>query len=191
MTGELQQITPPQDNQPEPQVLISAPLQPQKSNRNTWIIVGIAAIAVVCLCSVACLAIFGTSMFKVYQEKEPVETILDSYMQHMANKDTESAYALFSPRAQRQIPISELENMIEGKNYFLFEGYQNLSVSNLNISASANTNPDLPQGTVAKVTGILMFEGNIQGSFEGVLEKVDGKWMIDGMYITAPPDKIK
>jgi hypothetical protein len=190
MTDESQQVTPPQDNQPEPQVLNSAPLQPKKSNKNTWIIVGIA-IAVVCLCSVACLAIFGTSMFKVLQEKEPVETVLDSYMQHMADKDTESAYALFSPRAQRQIPISELENMIEGNNYILFEGYQSLSVSNLNISAAANTNPDLPQGTVAKVTGILMFEGNIQGSFEGVLEKVDDKWMIDGMFITVPPDKIK
>lgn len=190
MTDELQQITPPQDNQPEPQVLNSAPLQPQKSNRNIWIIVGIA-ITVVCLCSVACLAIFGTSMFKVFQEKEPVETVLDAYMRHMANKDTESAYALFSPRAQRQIPIFELENLLEGNNYILFEGYQSTSVSNLNISASENTNPDLPQGTVANVTGILMFEGNIQGSFEAILEKVDGKWMIDGMYITVPPDKIK
>jgi hypothetical protein len=190
MTEESQQVTPPQENQPEPQVFNSVSSQPQKSNKNTWIIVGIA-IAVVCLCSVICVAVFGTSMFKVFQEKEPVENVLDTYMRHMANKDIESAYTLFSPRAQRQIPIAELEKLIEGNNYILFEGYQSLSVSNLNISAAANTNPDLPQGTVAKVTGILMFEGNIQGSFNGVLEKVDGTWMIDGMHITVPPDKIK
>jgi len=54
----------------------------------------------------------------------------------MANKDAENAYALFSPRAQRQIPISKIQELLDGKNYFLFEGYQSLSVSNPNISAA-------------------------------------------------------
>ncbi len=192
MTDESQEVSLQQENQPisQPQVSDSISTQPQKSNKKTWVIVGIV-IAVLCLCSIICVAVFGTSMYKVYTEKAPVESVLDAYMRHMANKDAESAYALFSPRAQRQIPISKLQEMLEGNNYILFEGYQSLSVSNLNISASANTNPDLPQGTVAKVTGVIIFEGNIQGSFNGVLEKVDGEWMIDGMYITVPPDKIK
>jgi hypothetical protein len=41
------------------------------------------------------------------------------------------------------------------------------------------------------VTGTIVFEGEIQGSFNGVLEKVDDEWMIDGMYVTVPPSKIK
>jgi hypothetical protein len=135
--------------------------------------------------------VFGASMFKVYTEKAPVESVLDAYMRHMANKDADSAYALFSPRAQRQIPISEVQEMLEGNNYFLFEGYQSLSMTNLNISAAANTNPDLPQGTVAEVTGVITYEGDIQGSFNGVLEKVGDEWMIDGIYVTVPPSKIK
>ncbi len=190
MADELQQTSSQQEIPPAPQVSAPLPVQPQKSNKNIWIIVGIALV-VLCLCSIACVAIFGTSMYKVYTEKAPVESVLDNYMRYMANKDAENAYALFSPRAQGQIPISKIQEMLEGNNYLLFEGYQSLSVSNLNISAAVNTNPDLPQGTVAKVTGVINFEGDIQGSFNGTLEKVDGKWMIDGIYVTVPPDKIK
>ena len=190
MTDELQQESLQQDIPPAPQVSAPLPAQPQKSNKNIWIIVGIALV-VLCVCSIACVAIFGTSLYKVYTEKAPVESVLDNYMRYMANKDAESAYALFSPRAQRQIPISKIQEMLEGNNYILFEGYQSLSVSNLNISAAANTNPDVPQGTVAKVTGVITFEDGIKGSFNGTLEKVDGKWMIDGIYVTVPPDKIK
>jgi hypothetical protein len=192
MTDESQHVSPQQENPPLPQLQVpdSIPLQPQKSNKNTWIIVGVAIIAL-CLCSVICVAVFGTGLYKVYTEKAPVESVLDVYMQHMTNKDAESAYALFSPRARRQIPISKLQEMFEGNNYILFEDYKSLSVTNLNISASANTNPDLPQGTVAKVTGIIMFGGGFQGNFNGVLEKVNGEWMIDAMYVSVPPDKIK
>ena len=190
MTDELQQASSQQEIPPASQVSTPSPAQPQKSNKNIWIIIGIALIAL-CLCSIACVAIFGASMYKVYTEKAPVESVLNDYMRYMANKDAESAYALFSPRAQRQIPISKVQEMLEGNNYLLFEGFQSLSVSNLNISAIANTNPNLPQGTVAKVTGVINFEGGIQGSFNGTLEKVDGKWMIDGFYVTVPPDKIK
>jgi hypothetical protein len=191
MTDELQQASSQQEILPEPQVSTSLPVQPKKSNKNIWIIVGVAVVVLCCLFSIACVALFGTSMYKVYTEKAPVESVLNNYMRYMANKDAKNAYALLSPRAQRQIPTSKVQEMLEGNNYFLFEGYQSLSVSNLNISAVANTNPDVPQGTVAKVIGVINFEGGIQGSFNGTLEKVDGKWMIDGMYVTVPPDKIK
>jgi hypothetical protein len=164
--------------------------QPKRSKKKIWIIVGIA-LAILLLCSIICVAVFGIGMYRISIEKAPIEAVLDDYMQHMANKDADSAYALFSPRAQRQIPISKIQEMLEGNNYILFEGYQSLSVSNINISAVANANPDVPQGTVANVTGIISFEGGIQGSFNGILEKVDGKWLIDGIHVTVPPNKIK
>src|ERR1700690_4039115 len=145
MTDELQQASSEPEVPPEPQVPIPPPLQPQKSNKHIWIVAGVAVV-LLCLCSIACVALFGTAIYKVYTEKAPVQGVLDSYMRYMANKDAESAYALFSPRAQRQIPISKVQEMLEGNNYFLFEGYQSLSVSNLNISAAASANPDAPQG---------------------------------------------
>ena len=180
---ELSPVTPPQTFDP-----LASP--PQKPKKKTWLIVGIV-LGVLLLCSIVCVAVFGTGMYKVYTEKAPVEAVLDTYMQHMANKDAESAYALFSPRAQRQLPISKIQEMLKGNNYFLFEGYQSLSVANLNISAVANLNPDVPQGTVANITGVITFAGDIQGTCKGTLEKVDGAWMIDAIYITVPPDKFK
>jgi hypothetical protein len=191
MIEESMQPSSPQEN-PTPQVPPPPNSIPrtQKSNKNAWIIIGLGT-AVICLCSVVCIAVFGLSLFKINAEREPVATVLDAYMQHMSNKDADAAYALFSPRAQRQIPISKFEELLEGNNYILFDGYQSLSVTNINISAAANTNPDLPQGTVAKVTGVITFEGNIQGSFNGVLEKVGNQWMMDGMHISVPPGKFK
>jgi hypothetical protein len=130
-------------------------------------------------------------MSRVNLEIAPVTSVLDSYMKFLVVKDTNSAYALFSPRAQRQFPISKIEELIQGKNYLLIEGYQSLSIQKINIAATINSNSDIPQGTVATVSGITRYDGNIQGTFTGTLEKVNGKWLIDGINITVPPDKIK
>jgi hypothetical protein len=193
MTDELQQSSTEhqQENTPVSSDVISS--LPQKSNKNLWVIVGIA-IAVLCCCSIICIVAIGLGVVggsKVAAEKAPIESVLDSYMKYMAAKDFESAYALFSPRAQRQFPISKIKELLDGNNYMVFEGYQSLSVNNLNISAAANTNPNIPQGTVAKVTGTVTYEGGIQGTFNGTLEKVNEKWQIDGIFVNVPPSKFK
>ena len=166
----------------------SPPTQPKKSNKKLWLVAALA-IGALCLASIVCVAVAALGVGKVALEKAPVQSVLDSYMQFMVEKDFESAYTLFSSRAQRQVPISKLQEMTEGNNYILFEGYESLSVQNLNISAAANTNQDAPQGTVAKVTGIISYEGGIQGGFNGTLEKEDGQWRIDGIFVTVPPNK--
>ena len=143
------------------------------------------------MCSVVCIVLAALGLNKINSEQAPVISVLDSYMKFMVEKDFESAYALFSPRAQRKFPLSKLEEMLEGNNYIIFDGYKSLELNNLNVSADLNTNPDLPQGTVARVTGTLTYEEGIQGSFESILEKVDGNWQLDGMFITVPPSKIK
>jgi len=162
----------------------------KKNLKNLWIIAGIA-IAVICICSVICLALVGTGVGKIMVERAPVESVLDTFMKDMVAKDVESAYALFSPRVQRQIPIDDVQKMIDGNNYVLFDGYKNLSVQNLNLTATANTNPDLPQGTVANVNGFIEYSDGFTGNFTATLEKVDGKWMIHRINITVPPDKFQ
>jgi hypothetical protein len=190
MTDTSQQVPSEPENPSTPSPTPSIPPQPQKSNKNIWIIAGIA-VGIVCLCSIICIAVFGGSMFRIYKEKAPVESVLDAYMTAMVNKDADSAYALFSPRAQRQIPVSKIQELLDGNNFVVFEGYQSLSIGNINISATANTNPDLPQGIVAKVNGIVTYEDDVQGTFNGILEKVGDQWMIDSMFVTVPPSKIK
>lgn len=164
--------------------------KPQKSNRNLWIASGIA-VAVICLCSILCIALTATGIGKIIVEKAPIESVLDAFMKDMAAKDIESAYDHFSPRTQRQMAVTELEKMIQGNNYILFKGYESLSVQNLNLTAAVNTNPDLPQGTVANVEGTISYEGGFTGQFNAVLEKVDGLWKIYNINVTVPPDKFQ
>ena len=190
MTEELQQVSSQQEIPSESKDSAPVPNQPQKSKRNIWIIVGLVAV-VVCLCLIACIALFGTSMYKVSIEKAPVEAVLNTFMEDMVAKDVESAYALFAPRVQRQIPLEDVQEMIEGNNYVLFDGYQRLTVQNLNLGGSVNTNPDVPQGTLARVDGFIEYSGDFTGRFTATLEKVDGKWMIDRIDITVPPEKFQ
>jgi hypothetical protein len=189
MDESQQSITEPQQEQPPiPGVVL--PSQLKRSNRKYWIISGIA-LGVLCLCSIICIALVVLGANKIKSEEAPVISVIDSYMKFMVAKDAESAYALFSPRAQRQVPISKVEELLEGNNYIIFEGYQKLDLTNFNVSAALNNNPDLPQGTVATVTGTITYDGGIQGTFNGTLEKVDGKWLINSMYNNVPPSKIK
>jgi hypothetical protein len=53
-----------------------------------------------------------------------------------------------------------------------------------------NSNPDAPQGTVAEVSGTISYAGGIKGDFDAVLEKHGGKWQLDSINITVPPDKV-
>ena len=89
------------------------------------------------------------------------------------------------------MPITDLEKLTQGNNYVIFEGYESLTVQNLNLAASANTNSDLPQGTVANVTGTVSYEDGFTGKLTAVLEKVDGEWKLFNFFVTVPPDKFQ
>lgn len=176
-----------QSSDQEQQVELNS-TQSGKNPKSRRKIIGIV-IGILALCSLICIGVIGAGLIKVSIEKAPIESVLDTYMQNIVANDIESAYALFSPRMQSQMPKSDIEQMTEGNNIYLFDGYKSLSVQNINISATVATNPDLPQGTVAKVSGIIFYEGEFTGQFSAVLEKVDGEWKIFGLNITVPPNK--
>ncbi|MFO7584172.1 MAG: hypothetical protein R6W69_05530 [Anaerolineales bacterium] len=169
------------------------PAPVKESNKNLWIIAGLA-ISIICVCSFCCIALIGISgagFGAVMNERAPVELVLDAFMKNMEAQDIENAYALFSPRVQREISVDDVQKMIGGNNYVLFDGYQSLSVRNLKLSSAANTNPKLPQGTVANVDGVIEYSGDFSGNFTAILEKVDGDWMIHQININVPPDKFQ
>lgn len=165
------------------------PITTKKSNKTLRIIL-VTVAAVLCLCSAVCAVVFALGIGKAMVEKEPVEAVLDSYMDAMTAKDADRAYKLFSPRAQKQVDKLKLTEAIEGKNYILFEGYQGITADRLNLGAYANSNANLPQGTVANVNGTVLYEGGIRGNFTAVLEKVDGQWMIHSININVPLEKL-
>lgn len=161
---------------------------PKKSNRTLLFIIG-GVLLLICICAVLCVAAGGTGFAKVFQEREPVQAVISEFMQAMEEKNTDNAYALFSSRAQRQLDISEIEKMIEGNNFVLFEGYQSVEVLNINLTQAFNTDQDLPQGTVAKVDGTISYNDGFIGQFNAVLEKEGDVWRLHTINITVPPDK--
>ena len=162
MTDELPQSAPEtqQENLPVSSNIVSP--HPSKSNKKNWILSGIAT-SILCCFSIICfmvvkLGIFIPNMVGVDKfatefatEKEPIESVLHSYMKYMVAKDAESAYALISPQAQKQIKISKIQDILSN-NYVLFEGYQSLSVYSINTGAFVNTNPDASQGIITSTS---------------------------------------
>jgi hypothetical protein len=110
-------------------------------------------------------------------------------MRAMVARDVNGAYALFSTRAQRQTAIADLHALDTGANYVLFDGYQSLAIESTNITNSVNTNPDVPQGHVATVSGTITYTGSVTGSFRATLEQEAGTWRLDAINITVPPSK--
>ena len=102
-----------QGESPVPEFVSSPPPPPRenyyskplefKEKKNLWAIAGIV-IAVICICSVICLALVGTGVGKIMVERAPIESILDTFMKDMVAKDIESAYALFSPPCSKANP---------------------------------------------------------------------------------------
>lgn len=164
---------------------IDVTINPPSKKPKRWlrIILGAAIIFVVCAC--VGVVIFG----KILQERGPVESVLDAFMKYMATKDHDRAYALLSPRAQKQYPLSSLQGLTEGNNYVLYEGYKSLSIASINISLKIEPDENQPQGTVAEVSGTVTYEDDIQGTYSAVLEKIADIWKIYGIFVTVPPEK--
>jgi hypothetical protein len=160
-----------------------------KSRNKTVFIVG-AVVAGLFLCVVLCAVVIGTGTIKAALARDDVEQIVDEFMHAMAGKDIEAAYALFSTRARRIVSCSSLEELLQGNNFSVFDGYTSAQVINVNLSTAFQTNPDLPQGKVAKVNGTITYEGGFIGRFDAVLEQENKEWKLFSINITIPPEKI-
>ncbi len=123
------------------------------------------------------------------REKGRVERVLDEFMRAVENKDTARAYTLVSTRASKVWTASAIQDLTRGYNYVLFGGYRSLEMDDATIGFQSSPNPDEPQGIVAQVSGIVLYDCGYRGSFEAVLEKEGDNWKIFGIAVTVPPDK--
>ena len=185
----------PENGRPSPDV--TSP-QSERSSGKRWIIIAAVSVAALCLCATVCAATFGgiaglaaIGAAATESEKAPVESVLDAFMKSMAAKDFASAHALLSPRAQPQIPVSDLQELANGSNYGRFKGYESLSIYDINVSFTSSPDPRMPQGQVAVVTATTSYDCGCQGTLEATLEKVDGNWLLDAFYVTVPPEMLQ
>jgi len=187
---EASQDLPSQQPIPE-QPVSPVGMLPAKKSRRPFVIVGCVLLVGLCLCLSICGIYFGSTIYQSIAERDNVAAVIDKFMVAMAAKDTNQAYALFSTRARRQFAISKLEDMIDGSNYALFDGYGKVEVLNINLGNYLNTNPDAPQGLVAKVDGKVTYRGGFAGTFQAVLEKEGDEWKLNSINVVVPPNKLE
>ncbi len=163
---------------------------PKKPRKTLWII-GVLSIVGVCICGGVCAFFAGSGIYEAFTEKDNVTTTIDDFMKAMEKKDTEEAYSHFSTRVKRKLQISAIEEMISEANYALFDEYEKVEIQNINLTNAFNTNPDAPQGKVAKVNGIVTYKNDYTGSFQATLEQEDKGWRLHFINVTVPPNKMK
>jgi hypothetical protein len=172
--------------------IVSPDAQPPraKSRRTLWIILGSVS-GIFLLCIVLAVVVIARNILSVSTEQAAITPIIDRFMHAMTQHDAQAAYQLFSSRAQRQTPLADLSTLLDGPNYVLFDGYQSVTVDTTNLTSAVNTNPDVPQGSVATVNGTVTYAGSVTGSFRATLEKEDGDWRLFFINVTVPPSKIQ
>jgi hypothetical protein len=164
------------------------PAPSKKSRRNVFVIIGVLLICL-CMCVGTASLVVGKGVIKIVTEEPKVEIVIDKYMKALADKDASKAYALFSTRAKKNISLADLGKFLEGNYYRVFEGYQSLAIANINLSIVSDPDPDVPQGMVAEVDGMISYADGFTGNFEAVLEKDGEEWRLFSINVTVPPDK--
>ncbi len=167
----------------------AVPSQPKKSRSILLGIIFASSVVGVCLCLITCLAPFVISAVKTASEKAPVESVLNAYMEYMAVKDVNSAFALFSPHMQEQTPAEYMQNLVADHNYAMFSGFQNLTVDSLKLGSETSSDPTKPQGTIAMVSGTISYSDGFTGQYVAILEKIAGTWKLYSVTVTVPQNK--
>jgi hypothetical protein len=185
--SQLEPFQPEQASPPLTEVE-PASMTPRKRQNKQILIAGVL-VAGLFLCVMLCVVVGGIGMIKASLERDDVERVVDEFMHAMAKGDTDAAYALFSTRAKRTVSRSKLDKLLQGTNFALFDGYTSAQIAKINLSRAFQTNPDLPQGTVAEVNGTITYEGGYIGRFEAVLEQEHKEWRLFVINVTIPPDK--
>jgi hypothetical protein len=158
------------------------PPKSQKSNKIFWKSLG-TIIVLTCVISILYIAFVTIEKRRVAAEKAQIESVLDSYMKSMLSRNYQSAYALFSPSAQEQLSVSDING---GDDFFLFQEYKSLSVENMQIDTYESTNSDGLPITAATVDGTIFFyHDTYVGKFDGIIEKVGELWKIHSISLSC------
>ena len=161
-----------------------------KKSRKKLLIIGILPAIGLCICAGICAFFIGSGIYQSAAEKENITKVIDEFMNAMVEKDTEVAYSFFSERAASQVPISNVEEMITGANYALFDEYEMIEIQNISAGTTVNVYFQGPKRNIANVSGIVKYKNNYTGSFTASLENEEGLWRVETINITVPPDKL-
>jgi hypothetical protein len=141
---------------------------PGEKSRRKRVVIG-ALVVGLCLFMGLCGVVFGAGILKVTIEKPKVERVIDKFMSAMAAKDADKAYTLLSTHSKKKASLADVEKLLNGNNYLLFDGYQSVTIPNFTLNAAFSSDADMPQGTFAQADGTIAFRGGFKGTVNAVL----------------------
>jgi len=154
------------------------------------VLVGGAVLTLVCACIGVVAFSIGGGLVQSFTERPKVGALLDELMQDMSQQDANAAYELLSTRARRTVSLADIGALLVGNNGKLFSGYQSLEIATLSIGSAVNSDPNVPQGTVATVVAEVSYDDGYKGTLNATLERQGEEWAVAGFHINVPPDKL-
>src|SRR5262249_16924244 len=149
---------------------------PAAPRPRSWLwLIALGVVASVCLCSGLCLVPSGLLIYRAAAERQPIEKSLNSFLADLNADRIDKALAHFSSRAQRSAQVNRQQIEQFAKAPYA-RGCNTTHITQINISQNYNTNQDVPQGTVANVSGTLDYTDGSHGTFRATLEREKGEW---------------
>jgi len=178
-------------SQPTPQPAKAAPSS-GRHRRRTIIAVSstLLVLLLACLAVGACILSVRSAARDTATSARAIRSTVDQFMRDMAARDSAAAYALFSATARESTTADDLDVMLQGSNFALFDGYQDISVTQLLFTAGVATGPDIPSGKFATISGTTTYSDGSQGTFQAVLREEEGQWRLFRINVVVPPSKV-
>ena len=132
----------------------------------------------------------GFGVYQAVTQRDDVEQVIDASLADIAARRPDEVLARTSKRAieHESITRETLEQLADNP---AFQDYESAHVTNVNVSASYNSDPKFAQGTVANVSGTVAYEDGGKGTFEATLEKENGQWRLFSLKVnrdlSSPP----
>jgi hypothetical protein len=154
---------------------------PQRRSSLVWGI-GIGCLACTCLCGGPCILLTGFGVYQAVSQRDEVEKVIDASLSDIAAQRPDEVLARTSKRAIEHefITREKLEKLGENP---AFRGYKSATVTNINVSATYNSDPKVPQGTVANVSGTVEYDDGGKGTFQATLERENGEWRLFSLKV--------
>lgn len=154
---------------------------PVKKSRTRLIVLVIVLLAGVWI-SIPYIQFFVNFAVSFPQEIKRIEVLVQDFLTAMSSKDTDAAYEMMSTEGDAQTQRSNIDTLLQGKNYVVFEGFREISLKDINISQYGAYK-------YAEVSGDVFYDGGFVGDFSGKLVKEGEGWRIQWLTVNAPVEK--
>lgn len=164
------------------QELPALPNKPAKKSRVPLLLVA----GLVLLCGLVSIPVcqYLAGFFGSFPaEMESTSQVIHEYLTAMTLKDAERAYKLIDTTSDEPILLTDVQEMLVGRNYLLFSGYREHAFTDFNMTMIGSEK-------IAEIEGQVAYEGDFIGAYSAVLVKEAGTWKIQRLNIVAPIEKL-